>query len=55
MEKNIDTTLYFVSYFLFSIPYSLNLFSNYYKCCIVANMDFGRDFFGVYSLIVVVD
>jgi hypothetical protein len=44
MEKNMILQLYFVSYFLFSIPYSLNLFSNYYKCCIVANMDFGRDF-----------
>jgi hypothetical protein len=46
MEKNIDITLYFVSCILFSIPYNLNLFSNYCRCYVVANMDFGRILFG---------
>jgi hypothetical protein len=44
MEKNIDTTLYFVSYFLFSILYHLNLFSYCCRYCIVVTTDFGKDF-----------
>lgn len=36
---------------LFSIPYSLNLFSNYYKYCIIVDMDLGRNFVWTYSLI----
>jgi hypothetical protein len=38
--------LYFVSFF-FSIPYHLNLFSNYYRGYILAHMDFKRFFGGV--------
>lgn len=55
MEKKIDTTLYFVSYFLFSILYRLKLFSYYCRYCIVVTMDFGKDFFWVYFLISIVD
>jgi hypothetical protein len=39
MEKNIDSTLYFVFGFLFLISCDLNLFPNYCKCCVIANMD----------------
>jgi hypothetical protein len=54
MEENIDITLYFVSGFLFLISCDLNLFPNYCKSCVIANMDFGRHFVWVYYLIFVV-
>jgi hypothetical protein len=34
----------FLFYCFQTFPYNLNLFSDYYKYCIVANMDFGRNF-----------
>jgi hypothetical protein len=39
---------------IFSIPYSLNLFLDYCKCYIVVELDFGRDFVWIYSLLSIV-
>jgi hypothetical protein len=44
--------LYFV--FLFSISSNVYIFSNYYICYIVIDMDSGWDFVWVYSLISIV-
>jgi hypothetical protein len=47
MEKNIDITLYFLfPIFFSSIQYSFNLFLDYCKYYIIANMDFANKFFG---------
>ncbi len=54
MEKNIDSTLYIVYGFLFFISCDLILFPNYCKCCVIANMDYGRHFVWVYYMIFVV-
>jgi hypothetical protein len=48
----LHCVFYFV--FLFSISSNLYIFSNYYKCYIVIDMDSRWDFVWVYSLISIV-
>jgi hypothetical protein len=51
MEKNICDVLCLFIFILFSIPYGLNFFSNYYICNTSAYKDFGIHFLFVFTFL----